>query len=63
MMGFNLAKIVAAAIKKKLVEMVSQQEDGNTLTPDSTLVESQPTEDIVASLQAQCTQHFDADTR
>ena len=43
--------------------MVSQEIYGRTLTPDSTFVESQPTEDIVASLQAECTQHLDDDTR
>ena len=43
--------------------MVSQEPFGKTLTPDSTFVESQPTEDMVASLQAQCTQHLDAETR
>ena len=43
--------------------MVSQEPFGKTLTPDSTFVESQPTEDIVASLQAQCNQHLDDETR
>ena len=50
MMGFNLAKIVAAAIKKKLVEMVSEQEDG-TDPYSTTYAPSQPTvEDMIVRL-------------